>query len=89
MGDYQGGWIKCHHTARPDDPEKEAPLDCPIKSGNDRCEGSFRGRTGVSGVSPIFSTIVNQNREVQRDHPLAGDLGVSPNPLSTSPMIGG
>ena len=31
----------------------EAPLDYPIKSGNDRCEVSFRGRTGVIGVSPI------------------------------------
>jgi hypothetical protein len=58
-----------------------------------------RGLGGVRGVLPrkdrglrdvpIFSTIVNQYREVQRDHPLVGDLGVSPNPLSTSPKSGG
>jgi len=42
-------------------------------------EVPFRGRTGVLGVSQSsYKRIVNRNREVQRDHPLAGDMGVSP-----------
>ena len=52
---------RCNDASRPYEvgARRAVPfLDCPIKSGNDNWyEVSFRGRTGVLGVSPNSSNI--------------------------------
>jgi len=51
---------------------------------------SRSGKDEVLGVSQSsYKRIVNRNREVQRDHPLAGDMGVSPIFFLISPKFGG
>ena len=62
----QGGWTICHSTRR--QIKKEVSFHG-IFSWKDR---------GFRGVHLFRKTIINRKREVQRDHPLAGDMGVSP-----------